>query len=283
MKRFLPWVLLFALLIGASSSAFVIDERELAIVTQFGQHKRSIEAPGLYFKLPWQDVTRMERRVLSSDSPSGRMLTKDKKYLVADPVTRWRIQDPLLFYKTVGNDVQARQRIDDIVLSELRRELATENFGDIIGNEREPLMQKVGEAVRTRVKEFGVDIVDVRIKRADLPPEVQKSVFERMKAERERVAKRYRSEGSEEAQKIRADTDKEKRILLAKAYETEQKLKGEGDAESAKIYAEAFNKDPEFYAFLRSLQAYEKTLGKKDSLVLSSKSELFRYLKAPKK
>lgn len=282
MKRFIPWLVLLAVLIGASSSAFVIDERELAIVTQFGQHKRSINSPGLYFKLPWQDVTRMESRVLSSD-PAGRMLTKDKKYLVADPVTRWQIDDPLIFFKTVGNENQARQRIDDIVLSELRRELATENFGDIIGNEREPLMQKVGDAVRTRVKEFGVDIVDVRIKRADLPPEVQKSVFERMKAERERVAKRYRSEGSEEAQKIRADTDKEKRILLAKAYETEQKLKGEGDAESAKIYAEAFNRDPEFYAFMRSLQAYERTLSKKDTLVLSTKSDLFRYLKAPKK
>ncbi len=282
MKRVVPWVVLFVLLIGANSSAFVIDETELAIVTQFGQHKRSISSPGLNFKLPWQDVTRMERRVMSSDSPAGQMLTKDKKYLVADPVTRWKISDPLLFFKTVKDEARAQQRIDDIVLSELRRILASENFGDIIGNEREPLMQEVGEAVRTRVTEFGVDIVDVRIKRADLPPEVQKSVFERMKAERERVAKRYRSEGSEEAQKIRADTDKKKRIMLAEAYETEQKLKGEGDAESAKIYAEAFNKDPEFYAFVRSLQAYEKTLNKSDTLVLSTKSELFRYLKAPK-
>lgn len=282
MKRLIPWLLVVAALIGATTSVFVIDETEVAIVTQFGQHKKSITSPGLNYKLPWQDVTRMDRRVLSSNSPSARMLTKDKKYLVADPVVRWQIQDPLLFFKSVRNEAQAKHRIDDIVLSELRRELGTANFGDIIGNEREPIVAKVATAARTRVREFGIDIIDVRIRRADLPNEVQKSVFERMKAERERVAKKYHSEGAEEAQKIRADTDKEKRILLANAYETEQKLKGEGDAESIRIYAEAFGKDEEFYNFVRSLEAYEASLKKDDTLVLSSKSELFRYLKSPK-
>lgn len=282
MKKSIAWVLLALVLIGVSTSSFVIDEREYAIVTQFGQHKRSIVSPGLYFKLPWQAVSVMESRIIGSDSPSARMLTKDKKYLVADPVTRWRISDPLTFYKTVRNEAQAKNRLDDIILSELRRELGKENFGDIIGNVREPLMKRVAETARTRVSEFGIDIVDVRIKRADLPQEVQVSVFERMKAERERVAKKYRSEGGEEAQKIRADTDKQKRILLADAYETEQRLKGEGDAESAKIFAEAYNRDPEFYAFMRSMEAYEKTLHKQDTIVLSTKSELFRFLKAPK-
>ncbi len=282
MKKLIPWFIVVAALIGATTSVFIIDETEVAIVTQFGQHKKSITSPGLNYKLPWQDVSRMDRRVLSSNSPSARMLTKDKKYLVADPVTRWQIQDPLLFFKSVRNEAQAKHRIDDIVLSELRRELGTANFGDIIGNEREPIVAKVATAARTRVREFGIDIIDVRIRRADLPQEVQKSVFDRMKAERERVAKKYRSEGEEEAQKIRADTDKEKRILLAKAYETEQKLKGEGDAESTRIYAEAFGKDEEFYNFVRSLEAYEVSIKKDDTLVLSSKSELFRYLKSRK-
>ncbi|MBX3182579.1 MAG: protease modulator HflC [Polyangiaceae bacterium] len=282
MKKLIPWFIVVAAFIAASTSVFIIDETEVAIVTQFGQHKKSIMSPGLNYKLPWQDVTRMDRRVLSSNSPSARMLTKDKKYLVADPVTRWQIQDPLLFFKSVRNEAQAKHRIDDIVLSELRRELGTANFGDIIGNEREPIVAKVATAARTRVREFGIDIIDVRIRRADLPQEVQKSVFDRMKAERERVAKKYRSEGEEEAQKIRADTDKEKRILLAKAYETEQKLKGEGDAESIRIYAEAFGKDEEFYNFVRSLEAYEASIKKDDTLVLSSKSELFRYLKSRK-
>src|SRR5690606_25544034 len=163
MKKSIAWVLLALVLIGVSTSSFGIDEREYAIVTQFGQHKRSIVSPGLYFKLPWQAVSVMESRIIGSDSPSARMLTKDKKYLVADPVTRWRISDPLTFYKTVRNEAQAKNRLDDIILSELRRELGKENFGDIIGNVREPLMKRVAETARTRVSEFGIDIVDVRI------------------------------------------------------------------------------------------------------------------------
>ncbi|HMR06484.1 MAG TPA: protease modulator HflC [Polyangiaceae bacterium] len=271
--------MLLALISVGWSSVFVVDEGELAIVTQFGEYKRSAETPGLYFKTPFvQTVDSMERRIMGSDTPPAEYLSLDKKRLVADPVSRWRIVDPLMYFKTVHDESGAKARLDDIINSELRRELASHNFGDIIGNARDPMMQRVALATRSQTKEFGIEIVDVRIKRADLPREVQESVFARMRAERDRVAKQYRSEGEEEAAKIRADTDKEKTILLAKAYETSQKARGEGDAESTKIYADAYGKDPEFYAFTRSLDTYEKAMGEQSTLVLSTGSDLFQYL-----
>ncbi|MCA9596897.1 MAG: protease modulator HflC [Myxococcales bacterium] len=282
MKASLVIFVLLALFVGWSS-VFVVDEKELAIVTQFGEYKRTAERPGLYFKIPFaQTVTFMEGRILGSDTPPAEYLTLDKKRLVADPITRWRITDPLMFFKTVHDESGAKARLDDIINSELRRELASHNFGDIVGNARDPMMQRVASSVRAQTKSFGIEIVDVRIKRADLPREVQDSVFARMRAERDRVAKQYRSEGEEEAQKIRAETDKEKTIILAKAYETSQKVRGEGDATSIKVYAEAYGKDPEFYAFTRSLDAYEKSVDDKSTVVLSSGSDLFRYFGQPK-
>ncbi len=273
------FVIILALLSVGWSSIFVVDEGQLAIVVQFGEYKRTVDKPGLYFKTPFvQTVHSMERRIMGSDTPPAEYLTLDKKRLVADPVSRWRIVDPLKYYKTVHDESGAKARLDDIINSEMRRELASHNFGDIIGNARDPMMQRVALATREQTKEFGIEIVDVRIKRADLPREVQESVFARMRAERDRVAKKYRSEGEEEAAKIRADTDKEKTILLAKAYETSEKTRGEGDAESTKIYADAYGKDPEFYAFTRSLDTYEKAMGEQSTLVLSTGSDLFQYL-----
>ena len=282
--RTLLWVLgAIAVLLGASS-CFVISERELALVTQFGEPKRTITAPGLYWKLPLvQEVRRMESRILGSHAPPAEYLTLDKKRLVADPVTRWRIVDPLQFYKTVASELEAKARLDDIVNSELRQEIASHEFGKIIGVERDPLMQVVANDVRKQTADFGILVVDVRIKRADLPKEVQESVFARMRAERDRVAKQYRSEGEEEAAKLRADTDKEKTIILAQAYEEAQTTRGEGDAQGIKIYADAYGRDPEFFAFTRSLDAYEKAIGGESTLVLSTGSDLFRYLANPTK
>lgn len=275
-------VLLATLLFVGFSSVFVLDESEIGIVTQFGEFKRAVSEPGLYFKVPvTQTVHRMESRILGSDAPPAEYLTLDKKRLLADPVTRWRITDPLRFFTTVFDQSGAKARLDDIVNSELRREIASHNFGDIIGHAREPLMQDVTVRVREKTKSFGINVLDVRIRRADLPREVQESVFQRMRAERDRVAKQYRSEGEEEAAKIRAETDKEKTILLAKAYESAQKARGEGDAESTQIYAEAYGKDPEFYAFMRSLDTYERSLGADSTVVLSTGSGLFRYLFDP--
>jgi membrane protease subunit HflC len=268
----------------ANSALFVVDETELAIVTQFGEYKRSVDRPGLYYKTPFtQTVVLVERRIVGSEPPAADLLTLDKKRLVADPVTRWRISDPLKFFKTVNDEAGAKARLDDIINSELRRELASHDFSQIVGKERDPLMQQVAANARKKSLEFGIDIVDVRIKRADLPKEVQESVFQRMRAERDRVAKQYRSEGEEEAAKIRAETDKEKTIILAKAYEGAETLRGTGDAEGVRIYAGAYGKDPEFYSFQRSLSAYEKSMGEESSLVLSTGSDLFKYLSAPKK
>jgi len=198
--------------------------------------------------------------------------------VVTDPVSRWRIEDPLQFFKTVANEAGALARLEPIVLSELRDELAKYNFADIIAAQRGPIMDNVSERVRAKATEFGIGVVDVRIKRADLPTEVQASVFARMKAERGRIALRYRAEGDELAAKVRADADKEATIVAARAYAESQKLMGEGDAQATAIYAKAFEQDAEFYSFLRTLEAYEKFLAQKTTLVLSSDSELFRYL-----
>ena len=283
MNRTGAWVVVLFMAVLGWQSFFVVDETELAIVTQFGKFKRHIMKPGFQGKLPFiEDVLVMESRILGSDTPAAEYLTLDKKRLVADPITRWRITDPLKFYMSVHDETGAKARLDDIVNSELRREIASHDFGKIIGNARDPLMRTVALRVRKQTHKFGIEIVDVRIKRADLPKEVQESVFARMRAERDRVAKQYRSEGEEEAAKIRADTDKEKTILLARAYQESQKARGEGDAEGIRIYAEAYGKDPEFYSFARSLEAYEVALDEKSSIVLSTGSDLFKYLDDPR-
>ena len=274
-------LVLVLLVLDETSAVFAIDEREQAIVTQLGEYKREITEPGLALKIPIiQKVHRMERRILGRDTPPDDYLTLDKKKLVADPITRWRIVDPRLFFITVRDESRAQRRLDDIVKSEMRDEISRHNFGEIIGNAREPLMDRVASRVREKINEFGIHVVDVRIKRADLPQQVTESVFQRMRAERDRVAKGYRSEGEEEAAKIRAGADKEVTIKLAEAYEKAQKLRGQGDAISTEIYAQAFGRDPEFYAFLRSLEAYEKSITEDTDLVLSSGSEFFKYLDA---
>jgi membrane protease subunit HflC len=266
----------------AAQIFFTVNETEQVIITQFGEYKRTVEEPGLNARLPFiQTVHRFERRILTSDAQPAEYLTQDKKRLVADPLTRWRIVDPLQFFKTVREEAGARARLDDLVFSELRRQIARHEFDIVIGVKREPIMDAVAASVREKAREFGIEVIDVRIKRADLPREVQASVFARMQAEREREAKRYRSEGEEEAAKLRAETDKERTIILATAEQQAQILRGEGDATATRIYAEAYGKDPEFYAFLRSLQAYEQFVGKRSTLLLSTESELFRYLGGP--
>jgi membrane protease subunit HflC len=272
------WLLIVLVVLGVAwDSFFIIDETEVAIVTQFGSPRRTITTPGPSFKLPvLQQVDKMDSRILGSDAPQAEYLTLDKKRLVADPVTRWRIVDPLRFYMTLRDETGAKARIDDIVNSELRRELASHDFGNIIGNAREPMMLRVAENSREQTKPFGIEVLDIRIKRADLPREVQESVFQRMRAERDRVAKQYRSEGEEKSAMIRAETDKQKTIILAKAYEEAQKARGEGEAEGTRVYAAAYGKDAEFYTFIRRLEAYEKSIDADSTLVLSTGSGLFR-------
>jgi membrane protease subunit HflC len=275
-------VLTIVALIALRQTVFTIDEPEQAIITQMGEYKRTITEPGLKVKIPLiQTVHRFDKRVLVLDAPPAEYLTLDKKRQVVDSYTRWRIEDPLKFYKTVRTEAVALARMDGIVSSELRKEFATHNFKDIIGVKREPIMESVAQKVGEVVKEFGIKVIDVRIKRADLPPEVQDSVFARMRAERERIAKKYRAEGEEAARGIRAKADKEATIVLADAYKKSRHIIGEGDGKAAKIYAEAYGQDPEFYSFLRSLEAYEKLLKEKGTLVLGTDSKLFRYLEDP--
>lgn len=270
-------------LVGLRQCFFIVNESEQVIVTQFGEYIRTIQNPGLAAKVPFlQATTRFDRRILSSDAPQAEYLSQDKKRLVADPVTRWRIADPLMFYKTVRDESGARARLDDLVFSELRGEVVKHDFAIVIGAKREAIMEAVAQNVRVKAKDFGIEVVDVRIKRADLPKEVQASVFSRMQAEREREAKRYRSEGEEESNKLRAQTDKERTIILAQAEQDAQKLRGEGDAAATRIYAEAYGRDPEFYRFARSLQSYELFLGRRSTLLLSADSPLFHYLAGPR-
>ncbi len=275
-------LVLFVAFVISRQALFQVNETEQVIITQFGEYKRTVQEPGLATKLPFvQTVNRFDRRILSSDAPKAEYLTQDKKRLVADPVTRWRIADPLQFFKTVRDESGARARLDDLVFSELRREVASHEFDVVIGTKREIIMDNVAKTAREKAKEFGIEVVDVRIKHADLPQEVQMSVFQRMQAEREREAKRYRSEGEEESAKLKAETDKQRTIVLAEAQQDAEKLRGEGDATAARIYAEAYGKDAEFYAFVRSLQAYELFLGKRSTLLLPADGDLFRYLGSP--
>jgi len=277
-------VVLIAALILFAGSVFTVDETQLAIITQLGKYVRTVDQPGIQFKMPFiQTANKFERRVLEYDADAAPIITSDKKHLAIDNYARWKIVDPLKFYQTVRNESGAQARLDDIVFSEIREELARHTLTEVVSVNREAIMEKVHKQCETKAREYGIEVVDVRIKRADLPAEVAHSVYARMQAERQRIAKKYRSEGEEEAVKIRAITDKERTILLADSYRTAEKLKGEGDAEALKIYAAAFEKDPEFFAFTRTLEAYEKSLQKDTTIVLPSDSEFFRYLNSSEK
>lgn len=281
LQAFLPLAVLLAAFL-VSQSVYTVTETDQVIITRLGQYIRTVREPGLHARVPFfERVNRCEKRILAEDAEPGEYLTLDKKRLVVDHVTRWRIVDPLLFFKTVRDETGARARLDDIVFSEMRREISAREFGEVISNKRESVMEAIAKNTAGQTAQFGIEVLDVRIKRADLPREVQASVFARMVAERERIAKRYRSEGEEESAKIRGQTDKEKTIVVAKAYEESLKLRGEGDAEAARIYAEAFNQDPEFYRFVRSLEAYPAILRERDTMVMSSQSDLFRYFARP--
>jgi len=271
-------VVVFAL----AQTAFTIGEGEQGMIVQFGNPQRILQEPGLYFKLPLaQNLVRFDKRVLTTDARTAEYLTLDKKRVLVDHVSRWRIQEPLEFYRSVRDQERAMARLDDLISARLRQETAKHNFLDFVREKREEIMAVVTKDTRETAKTFGIEVLDVRIKGLDLPQEVQASVFARMRAERERIAKRYRAEGEERAREIRAGADREREVILATAYETSQKLSGEGDAQATTIYAQAFGQDPEFYAFTRRLQAYEKILSSGTTLVLPPDSELLRYLQNP--
>jgi len=283
MKKGTPLIILIvAILILANLSLFIVDETKQAIVLQFGKPIRAIKEPGLNFKLPFiQNVVFFEDRLLVYDAAPTEIITKDKKTLIVDNYARWKIVDPLKFLQTVRDLNGAQARLDDIIYSELRVDLGLFNMSEIVSEIRESIMERVTKISNEKANTYGIEIVDVRIKRIDLPPENEKYIFDRMKAERERIAKQYRAEGQEESAKIIAETEREKTVILAEAYKTAQTLKGEGEAESIKIYAESFNQDPEFYKFYRTLEAYRKTFKDKTTVLLSTESEFLKYLTKP--
>jgi len=258
----------------------MVDETEQIVILQFGKPVRTLKEPGLNWKLPapFQTANSFEKRLLEYDVPPEEILSRDKKSLIIDNYVRWRIVDPLLFLQTVKAIPTAKTRLDDIVYSELRQELGTHDMVEIITENRELIMDKVTKASNEETSKYGIEVIDVRIRRVDLPRENEASIYARMDAERKRQANKFRSEGEEEAQKIRAATDRDKTVILAGAYKQAQEIRGEGEAKALDIYAVSFSKDPSFFEFLRTLETYEKVIDKKTTLVLPSDSKLFKVL-----
>jgi membrane protease subunit HflC len=274
--------IIIVLLLLLGQPAFIVNEAEQCLILQFGKPIRIIREPGLYFKYPFvQDVIRFDKRVLVADAKPAEYITLDKKRLTVDTVTRWKIVKPLEFYQTVSNYRGAISRLNDIIFARLREEIANHDFKSFIREEREKIMDQVTKATAQLAKRFGIDVVDVRIKRVDLPEEVQNSVFARMRAERERIAKRYRAEGEEKGREIRASAEKEKEIILAEAYRTAEILRGEGDGEAAAVYAASYGKDEEFFSFMRHLDVYQKVFRDDTTILLRLDSPLMEYLDSP--
>lgn len=271
------------LLLLLSMSMFTVDQRQWAIVFQLGEIREVIKEPGLAFKWPMiQNVRVFDKRILTSDSVDPeRFLTAEKKPVLVDSFVKWRIQDVKQYYISVGGDEEVAQtRLAQTVNAGLREEFGKRTVHDVVSGERDKIVAEVQRKADADMRNIGVQIVDVRLKRVDLPPEVSESVYRRMETERKRVANELRSQGAAEAEKIRADADKQREVLVAEAYREAQKVKGEGDAKAAAIYAQAYGKNPEFYSFYRSLEAYRSSFkNRSDLLVVDPNSEFFKYLK----
>ena len=275
---------LSVVLVVLGLSIFTVDQRQHAIIFQLGEVKEVITEPGLYFKWPLiQNVRYFDKRILTLDSNEPeRFITSEKKNVLVDSFVKWRITDPQLYYVSVaGDEARARTRLSQTVNAGLREEFGKRTVHDVVSGERDKIMEQMREKADLDARKIGVQIVDVRVKRVDLPTEVSESVYRRMEAERKRVANELRSEGSAEAEKIRADADRQREVIVAEAYRDAQKTKGEGDAKAASTYAAAFNQNPEFYAFYRSLEAYRNSFkGRSDVIVVEPNSDFFKYMKS---
>ena len=275
--------LVAVVLLSLSMSVFVVHEREQAIKFRFGEIIKADFEPGLHFKVPFiNNVIKFSDQILTLDNRPERFLTSERKFVLVDFFVKWRINDVTGFYiATAGDELMASQRLFAIITDSLRKEFAKRTIQEVVAGERTDLMDEMMARARKVAAELGITIVDIRVKRIDLPDEVSGSVFERMRQERVRIAKQLRAEGAEMSVKIRAEADRERTVMLAEAYRDAQTTRGEGDAAAAGIYSEAYLKNPEFYSFYRSLQAYRQSLGlEQDLLVLKPDSEFFRYLKS---
>ena len=262
---------------------FVVDETNMAIVTRFGEPLRSVKTPGLNIKAPFVDQTRyFDKRLLLFDAPpDDTLLTKDKKRLVIDIYARGKITDPFRFYRTLNSESQAQSRVIAIISSELREEIAKDTQAEIIRTSRSKIMNNVRDAVAPQLSEFGIVIIDVRMKRADFPPEISESIYERMRAERKRIADRERAEGAQQDAEIRSSVDRQTAIIRAEAERDANIVRGAGEAESISIFADAVGQSPEFYKFQRSLEAYSASLKENSTLVIPAESDLFEFLQSP--
>ena len=272
-------------LLLASMSVFHVNEHEKAILFRLGEIVRSDLKPGLHFKTPFiNNVSTFDARVLTLDAKSERFLTSEKKNVIVDSFAKWRIGDVGLFYTTVGGDeFQANLRLDQIMKDAIRSEFGVRTIKQLISEDRSELRNTLLEKLTPLAKKYGIDLIDIRIKRIDLPTEVSSSVFQRMRAERERVAREFRSQGAESAELISAEADKQKQVIVANAQREAENIRGRGDAESAEIYAKSFGKNPEFYAFYRSLQAYQVSFeNTQDTLVIKPNSDFFKYFSSEK-
>ena len=274
---------LFGLLVVFAATVFTVDQRQFAIIFQLVEVREVISEPGLAFKWPLiQNVRFFDKRILTMDSPEPeRFLTAEKKPVLVDSFVKWRIHDVKQYYVSVSGDEQlARTRLAQTVNSGLREEFGKRTVHDVVSGEREKIMSEVLKKADADARTMGVQIVDVRLKRVDFPQEVSESVYRRMETERKRVANELRSTGAAEAEKIKADADKQREVIVAEAYRDAQKIKGAGDAKAAAIYGQAMGKNPEFYAFLRSMEAYKASFkNKSDVIVVEPNSDFFKYLK----
>jgi len=276
-KIILPLIIVLA--VTAFFSIFIVKEINQAIVLQFGDPKRIILKPGLNFKIPFiQNVVFLDKRILNLDAPPEEVIASDQKRLIVDAFARFQIVDPLKFYISVGNERVARSRLSTIINSRIRSVLGTQRLQTLLSADRTNQMALIQDGVNNEAEKFGIKIVDVRIKRADLPPANSEAIYRRMQTEREREAKEFRAKGAEMAITITSTADKEVTVILANAQKQSEIMKGEGDGQRNKIFADAFGKDPEFFAFYRNMQAYENALiGGETSLILSPDSEFFKF------
>jgi membrane protease subunit HflC len=271
-------VVAIAILIGIYSVMFRVFETQQAIVLQFGNPIRTVHEAGLHFKLPWQSVTYLDKRVLRVDTPEQEVITSDQKRIIVDAFARYRIADPLKVYQSVRDERGAANRLETLVNSIMRQVLGSAAFANILSQDRVRLLELIREAVNKEASSLGLSIIDVRIRRADLPEANSEAIFKRMRTEREREAREARAQGAELAQRIRSRADRERTVIIAEAQRESEIIRGDGDAQAIKTFAEAFSKDPDFYSFYRSLQAYRQAMSDEDTtLILSPKSEFFRY------
>lgn len=286
MERLVSVVVAVAgLLFLASLSLFTVDQRQFALLFQFGEVVEIIKEPGIHFKVPlMQDVRYFDRRVLTIDAETPELFnTREKKNVLVDSFVKWRVVNVEQFYKSVGgNELAAVARLKQTINDGLRAEFGQKTVSDVISGQRDQVMEVVRKRADADARKIGVEILDVRLKRVDFPDKISSSVYDRMQSERRTVASQLRSEGAAEAERIRAEADRKREVTLAEAYRKAQQVKGEGDARAAAIYAEAYGRNPEFYAFWRSMDAYKESFkNKSDVLVLEPSSEFFRYLKSP--